>query len=157
MTEYDIDDLRERLQSARGCGVVHAALAGDGLKPSAMEAGAKADSLVATLGYRAPNHGWRELTRAGAAEWLRALLQRDLAYGAEAMAPSTAAGLVEEFLNLFPDAATFLTNAELPVEGARGQRLALGAWEPLTAATYDSGVVAVSGRLVGLVWVQDED
>jgi hypothetical protein len=66
------------------------------------------------------------------------------------MSLEVAERLARRFLDLFPEGAVFMTNGTIALPGG-------GAWSPLTAATFDTGVIAISSARVGLLWVEDED
>lgn len=154
------DELRARLRSARGVGVVHVdsvARADLGPGRELREPIRVADALAKALGLRRLGAAWRTISRVEARDALAAVLARDMAYESECMSPSAAAEFVEEFFGRFDTDAAFLTNGEFPPatpEKADGWR---GSWTPLTDATFDTGVVAVDSARAGLLWVEDED
>ena len=54
----------------------------------------------------------------------------------------------------FDEDAGFFTNSEFATHLVFINQ---NGWQPLTEATFDSGVVAVDRRGVGILWVEDED
>lgn len=152
------DDLRTRLVAARDCGVLHLEIrdrdpALDGSAPRAV-----ADALVAALGLVPAGDRWNALDRAQAAWIVQEILHRDLAYCGELMDPATASAFAEEFLGQFDEEASFFTNSDFATHLVFINQNGFAAgWQPLTEATFDSGVVAVDRRRVGILWVEDED
>jgi hypothetical protein len=97
----------------------------------------------------------REISREEAASLLAAVIERDLAYRAPRLGAAPAGSAAAEFLGIFsgPD-ALFFTNGELGLTHSLGKT---GAWAPLTRATFDTGVVAIEGKKLGVFWIEDED
>jgi hypothetical protein len=154
------DDFQQRVQAARGTGVVRVASTERALLGSARELRENirvADALARFLGLRRLGSAWRTISREEAHAALAAVLTHDLAYESECIAPPVAASFAEEFLGRFDSGAAFLTNGEFPPVSptkAAGWR---GSWTPLTEATFDTGVIAVDTARAGLLWVEDED
>jgi hypothetical protein len=98
-----------------------------------------------------PPDAWTELDASGALELATRVLHADLAYNMPTMPMDLAGALARRFLMCCGDDAVFLTNGSLAFSPTHG------AWSPLTEATFDTGVVAVSARRAGLLWVEDED
>ena len=135
------------------------------------------DRFAAELGFRVGAR-WRALDEALAADLLTSVLSFDLAYDcARAVSPlPLAKNLAREFLALFGSAPGLFTNADLtrrplphrPVRGPhfvpqdwkQPEQVELprpGAWDPLTRATFDCGVLVMSRQRIGCLWVEDED
>lgn len=91
------------------------------------------------------------LTRLQAGSALLYLLTHDLAYSVEFATGSEASPLVTSFLSQFPDPAEFFTN------GTSSFGTGNSSWTPLTSATFDSGIIAVTSEAIGVVWFADED
>jgi hypothetical protein len=160
-------DFRARVQKVRACGVVHLAegtradlgraLAGE----IAIQGDPRsvADALARGLDFHALGRRWRELARPDAHAVLAAVLTRDLAYDRELMDESKARALADEFLRQFGPNARFFTNREFRRQAADAsewvQRTA--EWDPVTRATFDTGVVVVDVDRAGLLWFEDED
>ena len=151
------DDARELIrliQRERRCGVVHCVVEQTNHIESL--AAQILDAFVGRHGMTGIGEDWVEVQCAAAMAHLTAVLHSDMAYGSEIMPRGRAADLGEQFLGLFAG-GRFFTNTE---DGPR-EPLTTGAWtrgwSPLTSATFDTGVLAVTGSRIGLVWVEDED
>jgi hypothetical protein len=96
------------------------------------------------------------LTRNVARAVLASLLARDLAYGAPIVDEALASSLSTRFVELFPAGSHFMTNGTLAQHHANTNQDGAG-WTPVTGATFDTGVVAVSASRMGWFWVEDED
>lgn len=110
---------------------------------------AAANSAVSDLGLKPVT--WRTL---GADEAIGALqrgLHRDLAYDSPIMPEEVALDLATRIVRFFGPAAIFYTNQSQ----AEGQ--STGSWDPVTDATFDTGIIAVGVTRVGVVWFMDED
>jgi hypothetical protein len=135
------------------------------------------DSFAAQAGLRAGSR-WRPLDASEAADLLAGLLAFDLAYDCERVESPlpVARSLAAEFLALFGPTPGLFTNADLtrrllPHRPVRGRHFVAhdwvqperhelprpSAWDPLTQATFDCGVLAISRQRVGCLWVEDED
>ena len=160
-------EFRARVQTVRACGVVHVAerTRADLSRAAAGEVAilgdprSVADALVRGLDFHTLGRGWRELTRTDAYAVLTAALTRDLAYDAELMDEGTARAFADDFLGRFSVDAQFFTNGEFrpPPTGASGQAQRTAEWDPLTEATFDTGVAVVDVDRAGLLWFEDED
>jgi hypothetical protein len=152
-----INEYRDRVRAARDCGVVHIEFRRRAELTAADDPRDVADALVRTLGLRPLGGAWREITRAAALASLRDVLERDRAYGAELMSAVDATSLADEFLDRFDATAQFYTNGTFPQQTEPHTDGWAGSWDPITQATFDTGVVAVDERAAGLLWVEDED
>lgn len=108
------------------------------------------DEFVETLGFGGLAEDWEEIDRQMAQTILQIVLYRDLAYNVEIMTAQRACQLAERFLALFTEQARHFTNAVF--ESGR-----LSMWSGITEATFDTGVICFDNKLVGILWVQDED
>jgi hypothetical protein len=113
----------------------------------ALERGAQFAGLLGP-----PEH---EISEEEARSVLAGVMERDLAYRAPRAGAASAASTAAAFLALFrgPD-ARFFTNGELGLTHSLGKT---GGWDPLTRATFDTGVVALEKGRLGVFWVEDED
>lgn len=152
-----LTELRDRVTKARDCGVVHLEVRARNEPGEPADPRAEADDLVRSLGLRAIGESWRELTRDEARAALRDVLHRDQAYRGELMSESAAQAFADEFLVGFGPGARFYTNAVFPSEAERGLPGWAGSYDPITSATFDTGVLVVSAREAGLLWIEDED
>jgi hypothetical protein len=98
-----------------------------------------------------PPEEWTELDAQGALQAAIRVLHADLAYDTPVMTIDLANWLARRFLACCGEGAVFVTNGSL-AQTPKG-----GAWSPLTDATFGTGIVGVSSRRVGLLWVEDED
>jgi hypothetical protein len=97
-----------------------------------------------------------EISCTEARQILGGVVLRDLAYGMLRTTEATATAIVDDFLALFEgDKAQFFTNGQLGLCHAR--KANGGSWLPLTRATFDTGVAAISASKVGVLWFEDED
>ena len=108
-----------------------------------------ANGAVRALGMKPVR--WRMLAASEAVRALRRALHRDLAYDATIMPEEVAHGLALRIVRFFGQGALFYTNQS----HAEGQ--STGSWDPVTDATFDTGIIAVGARHVGVVWFMDED
>ena len=115
---------------------------------------AVAARLLETADYGPPGGG-PPITREQGQGLVAAILATDLAYRSPMLTSEAAEGLAARFFRRFSADAVFLTNGTLGLAHARGS--GSGGWVPVSGATFDTGVVAVDRRRVGLVWVEDED
>ena len=88
---------------------------------------------------------------------LERLLERDLAYGGQVMSLATAKELSREFVSLFSSCSFFYANGDFPPPEAYREGGWAGSWDPVTRATFDTGVVGVDNAHAGLLWIEDED
>jgi len=103
---------------------------------------------------------YRRVTKKEAEQILTRILHKDMAYNSEVMPERSAAELSAGFLRGFDDgAASFFTNVDYSGEGrALGPSTWAGPdWKPVTEATFDAGVIAISGVQAACLWIEDED
>ena len=93
----------------------------------------------------------KEVARNVAEKIVEALLWKDMAYQCELLSQDKARELAHRFMEAFPWDAHFFTN------GNWHEYPDMDGWNPWTSATFDGGVLAVSERLSGCLWVEDED
>ena len=148
---------RDRVRSLRHDGVVHLEIMDRNELGAVTDAGKAADALARAHGFKPLGRNWREFPRARAIAALKDVLHRDQAYSGEQMSEAEAAALAEEFVGRFEEGATFYTNATFPPRTDPPSPGWAGSWDPLTEATFDTGIVAVDTRSAGLLWIEDED
>jgi hypothetical protein len=97
----------------------------------------------------------REVQRDEARYILVSLLTRDMAYHGDVMPLNEAESLADHFMSAFPAGRSrFLTNLEEPENLHRPFDVA---WTPMTASTFDGGVICLASPIAGCLWVEDED
>jgi hypothetical protein len=115
--------------------------------------------LAREFGLREEQACYQEIDESAARRLIHLVLHRDLAYNAEIMPEARAAELADGFLGGFGAGTRYFSNGtwHLPPV-ARSDRVVQGAsWEPVTAATFDTGVLAIGPERSGCLWVEDED
>ena len=91
--------------------------------------------------------GWRETTATESRSILSHRARHSLAYGEETVpSAGTSAELIEPFFEAFAVTGRFFTNVA-----------ETGEWWPKTRHTFDSGVIVVDTKTIGLVWFAEED
>ena len=114
------------------------------------------DAVAAQVGYRKLGAGWEELTPTRAEEVLAALLHRDMAYRAQTLPRAEAERIAAAFFDLFGDRLRCFSNSDWEPDDPGGS-LRVTSWDPISKATFDSGIVATDGVVTGLFWFEDED
>lgn len=117
------------------------------------------DAFVNRLGFTDLGTNWNEIDRHGAEVILRRILHRDLAYNAVIMSIELAGELSAHFLDLFTTGARYFTNGTFyePDDQVAADVVHGASWHPITDATFDTGVICLDEKRIGIVWVQDED
>ncbi|MBD2254255.1 hypothetical protein [Nostoc parmelioides] len=110
------------------------------------------DLFVSQMGYVGLDVHWKEIHQAAAEKILAFVLTKDLAYSSKIMAIEEAEKISTKMFNFFPNPCKFFTNAVFA-----NNYSALSAWDSLTDATFDTGIIFVSATLIGMLWVKDED
>lgn len=117
---------------------------------------ASATEVAVQFGLSGSSECYQEIDALEAALVLENVLHRDMAYGVEIMPLAMAKQLAAKFIDAFSGtSACFFTNG-----GWGRPQVTPGVgpgWSPATAATFDTGVIVVSGQQVGCVWCLDED
>ena len=127
-------------------------------RPPGLDARDVADTVAGSVRYKAIGQRWVPLRADEAARVLCLVLTQDLAYGATLMAASVAERLAADFIAHVGCEASFFTNgswAEAPT--VSGGIVRGPSWQPITAATFDAGVVGVGSEHAAILWVEDED
>lgn len=88
--------------------------------------------------------------REAALHILARLIHKDMAYGYAKFPLEEIIPLAEEFISLFEKDADYYSNSNW-------KNHHLNAWNGLTNATFDSGIIAVDKCKVGIAWFEDED
>ena len=135
---------------ARACGVVHCGMSAH---PSPTLAELANEFRLAPVVT-----SYKEIDASAALRLAALILCQDTAYNAEIMPATRAAELASRFLAQFgTDGVRFFTNGTF--HEAREQKLTWSgaSWDPVTAATFDTGVLVLGPRCSGCLWVEDED
>ena len=112
--------------------------------------------LAREFGLADDPSNYKEIDAAAAWRLIQLILHQDLAYNAEVMPAGRAAELANQFLVQFStDGVRFFTNGTF--HEARGVTWSGVNWNPVTAATFDTGVLVIGSRVSGCLWVEDED
>lgn len=93
---------------------------------------------------------WHEIDRAMAAAIVRRVLEFDLAYGTREIDEQDALKICAAFLHLFRPDTRFFTNGLFSQHGWSG-------WGRVASAPFETGVIAVDSRNIGILWCHDED
>jgi hypothetical protein len=128
--------------------------------PKELSAGQQAelvDLYVAQEGCVGLREEWTRLSRNEAHLLLVRILARDLAYNASIMSAHDAQRLAQRFLGLFPPDCRLFSNTVVTDKDEDLSTTRSGWWNPITKATFDTGVIALGGGRIGMVWVKDED
>lgn len=110
------------------------------------------DLFVSQMGCVGLGDNWKEIPQDAAKKILERVLTKDLAYSSEIMAIEEAESFSDKMFNFFQNSCKFFTNAVFTDNYS-----ALSAWDSLTEATFDTGIIIVSPTMIGMLWVKDED
>jgi hypothetical protein len=102
-----------------------------------------------------PDESWFSADREQAVSVLCNCLTWDLAYQCELMPTGEARELARVFINSFSTDTTFLTNSTGYLSGERSHDPIT--WNPISDATFDTGIIALANGVVGIMWFEDED
>jgi hypothetical protein len=143
----DFNKLTQIINDRRKAGVVHIKMVthNDGIQ----NALSIVSSLVSSLGFKIDKAIWNEVDSAFAEAHLTSILNKDLAYEVEIMPKEEANRLAIEFLKNFSGDKKIFTNLRPSPE--------THVWNPVTKATFDTGIIVVDSLKVGILWVEDED
>lgn len=136
-------DIASEIKAARKYGVTHCGIS---------DQSHSLTTLVAEFQLATDAETYQEIDQQDATKLLTLILHRDLAYNSEIMPESDATLLAQRFLNYVTDGeARYFTNGTFhnPSGGAE--------WNPATDATFDTGVLVLSSKTSGCLWVEDED
>lgn len=117
------------------------------------------DRWLEKLGFNPLGQGWRVANKKMAIAILRFILHHDLAYDSERISRWKAQQISDRFVQFFGTQAKYLTNAEFAIVEGTGEIEVqnLRTWNPITNATFDTGICVCSSTHLGLLWVEDED
>jgi hypothetical protein len=138
------------IAAARDCGVVRCGVS-EHASPTVAELATEFRLAPALASYK-------EIEAAAALRLAALILHQDMAYNAVIMPAARAAELAGRFLAQFgTEGVRFYTNGTF--HAGRGERLTWSgvSWDPVTAATFDTGVLILGPHCSGCLWVEDED
>ncbi|MGH2416096.1 MAG: hypothetical protein ACRDEA_20880 [Microcystaceae cyanobacterium] len=110
------------------------------------------DLFVIQLGYSGLGLRWKEVNQQEAQKILNFIMTKDLAYSVQLMTSQEAEKIVIKLFSFFPTDCKFFTNA-LFTNNYSG----MSTWDSITKATFDTGIMLISDRRIGILWVKDED
>lgn len=147
--EVGLMSVVDAIISERHCGQVHCGISCSPCPPL--------EGLARDFNLRDDPSAFQEIDEQSARTLAWLILHRDLAYGVE---PGACVHLANEFLDHFGgSSARYFTNGLVPRScepGMTGSESGTG-WTPVTAATFDTGVLVISPLCSGCLWVEDED
>ncbi|OCA85076.1 hypothetical protein [Pseudobacillus wudalianchiensis] len=112
------------------------------------------DSFVKELGFRPIGEKWEQITQHEARNILMYLFSMDMAYDAELESKPLADELSDYFLSTFSLQSKIFTAGYFEENSGFFK---LQTWEPITDATFDTGIVVLDANKIGILWVEDED
>ena len=115
--------------------------------------------LVRQFGLGDDPASYKEIDETAARYLIHLVLHRDMAYNAEVMPLARAVELADQFLAQFgPDTRNFSNGSWHLPPVVRPDAVACGpSWNPVTTATFDTGVLAIGQARSGCLWIEDED
>ncbi|MBW4612110.1 MAG: hypothetical protein KME21_02295 [Desmonostoc vinosum HA7617-LM4] len=108
--------------------------------------------FVTQLGYFDIDNKWLKINQEEAKKISLLVMTKDLAYRGEIMDIEAAEQISTQIFNLFAKDCQFFTNA-IFVDNYS----AISSWNPVTPATFDTGIIILSNTKIGMLWVEDED
>lgn len=149
--ESDWNALSAEVRLLRNCGRVHLIRlpATEGLPTRDA-----ADEAARALGLKPQGGEWIVVDATVATSIAARVLARDLAYDSDVMSYADAHRLAQAITMQAGEGAVFLTNATWLVDGPD---VRLSSWNPLSEATFDTGIACVGPDAVVMLWVEDED
>lgn len=102
---------------------------------------------------------YKEIDEVAARGLARMVLHRDMAYDDEVMPATRAAALTDAFLAQFGAGTRYFSNGDwrLRTAGRPEDGVVCTSLDPVTPATFDTGLLAVGAERSGCLWVEDED
>ena len=119
-----------------------------------------ADDVARHFGLKAIGAAWRRVDRSTAIHILRNLLEENMAVQSPRLEPDKAKLAIDEFMEAWAEDTAFFTNGTWDTgwQKSKHSNTLFGPdWEPITQATFDSGIVALGPRIFGILWIEDED
>ncbi len=153
MTNRKLQQLNDNLKK-RSAGLVHCDIQ-IRFDPTGDCSVNRVDDYIAGLGHKRIDKQWIELKITDAERLLTTLLHKDMAHRCESMPIDLVLATIRLFFDQFSETAKFFTNAEWHPDKAGV--LSIQTWNPITNATFDSGIVACDNHQIGMIWIEDED
>lgn len=143
-------DVAAEIHAARNCGAVHCGLSARPT-PSVSE-------LAAEFGLADDPAFYKEIAADAARRLAAAVINQDMAYNTEIVPAARAAELAERFIAQFgTEGVRFYTNGTFHENLGPKLGSPSASWGPVTAATFDTGILAIGRQCSGCLWVEDED
>jgi hypothetical protein len=140
--------LLTEIRTARCYGRVHTVIAA--------RDGRLVTELLPLFGFQSHEQALLRVSETMALQITRSVLHKDMAYGTVIMPLQRADELARRFLAEFHNPPTdFFSNGSF-TQNDDGS-VALNSWNPITQATFNTGIIVVEAGLVGCLWVEDED
>jgi hypothetical protein len=150
----EMTELRAEVLSKRNCGEVLfeiKKIRSDETIETSKNMTAILDLFVSQFGYFGLGVRWKEVNQEDAQKILSFIMTKDLAYSVPLMSLEEAENIIVKLFQIFPGHCKFFTNASFRNNG-------FGiSWDSITKATFDTGIIVVNDRRIGILWVQDED
>ena len=146
----NFSSIKEKILHLRKSGKISCELAN---RPS--EASQKALEIFAQqLGFSVKN-SLDEIEKNLALKIAKSVLSHDLAYQVKIIGEDQALEIIKAFCGLFNKDAKFFTNAIFEEDDQ--YHLKMKSWNGVTEATFDTGIFVIDEKLIGCIWVEDED
>jgi hypothetical protein len=115
--------------------------------------------LAREFGLREEVECNKDIDEPDARRLVQMLLHRDVAYNAEVMPEARVTVLADAFLAQFGPGTRYFYNGSWHMPPVtRPDGVVSGAsWNPVTPATFDTGVLAIGLERSGCLWIEDED
>lgn len=110
------------------------------------------NTFVSQQGCSSLGDRWQEIDQEAAKKILAFIMTKDLAYSVELMSSQEAEQISDKVFNYFKNDCKLFTNATFV-----NNYTAMSAWDSLTKATFDTGVVMLNHTQICILWVKDED
>ena len=142
--------INEEICASRNCGVVRCGLS---LSSTTVP------ELAREFGLRDDLSSYKEIDEETARRLVRLILHQDMAYHSDVMPAARAAELADRFLGQFAAGARFFTNGNFYEERKKISDSAWSgpSWNPVTEATFDTGLLVLATGWHGCLWIEDED
>ena len=112
--------------------------------------------LLPLFGVPSQKQALLRVSEALALQIARSILHKDIAYHTEIMTMARADELARKFMARFHSAPQdYFSNGSFTHHDDGS--VTLSSWNPLTKATFDTGIIVVDAGHVGCLWVEDED